>query len=100
MTAQNKRTGNFAEFTLEQWRNMEKTGHARYWKIIDAGVIPKEDVIDFSVKKEEIEPVDLTVDYDMDYKKLLDEAGVEYNHSIKKPEKLKAIWDEYKQKNE
>jgi hypothetical protein len=91
MIAENKRTGNQTEFTLEQWRNLENSGHARYWKIIDAGIIPKSEPIQFS------EPVTLTVDYQLkDYGKLLDEAGIEYNKRIKNQLKLKEIYEQNK----
>ena len=91
MIAENKRTGNQTEFTLEQWRNLENTGHARYWKIIDSGIIPQREPIRFS------EPVTLNVEYQLhDYGKLLDEAGIPYNKRIKNQLKLKEIYEENK----
>jgi hypothetical protein len=94
MLAESKKTGRQVEFTLEQWRNMENTGHAKNWRIIDAGIIPK---IEQIVKPFGIEPKTIDVEYHISYRKLLDEAGIKYNKNIKNELKLKEIYEQNKQ---
>ena len=78
----NKRTDEESAFTLEQWENLERTGHTNNWKIIDDSALVDdkvEMVVDFEFRSWE--------------QKLLD-AGVDYNKRIKNPDKLKAIYEE------
>lgn len=95
MLVESKKTGRLAEFTLEQWRNLENTGHARHWKVIDAGIVPKVEQINF-IKPFGQEPITLDVEYHVDYRKLLDEAGVKFNKNIKNEEKLKELYEQNK----
>ncbi len=95
MIAENKRTGKVVEFTLEQWRNLENTGHAIGWKVIDAGIVQKTDQIDF-VKPFGKEPTALTIEYHLNYRKLLDEAGIKYDKRIKNQLRLKEIYEQNK----
>ena len=95
MLVESKKTGKIIEFTLEQWRNLEDSDHARNFKIIDAGILPKVEKIDI-VKPFGEKSTTLTVEYFIDYKKLLDEAGIKYNKSIKNPAKLKELYEQNK----
>lgn len=48
--AENKSTNETIEFSFEQWENLEKTGHSKYWRIIDTSAIVgggKEKPIDY-----------------------------------------------------
>jgi len=86
--AESKKTGNQVEFTLEQWRNFERTGHAKNWKVIDAGIVEK-------VEKIEVIPFSRTLDveYHLNYRKKLEDAGIKFDKRIKDEYKLKEIYE-------
>lgn len=93
MIVESKKTGRQFELTLEQWRNFEKSGHARNFKVIDAGIVPVFDKVEpvrFG------EPTTLEVEYHLNYRRLLDEAGIKYNKNIKNELKLKEIYEQNK----
>jgi len=77
----NKTTDQEVSFTLEQWENLEKTGHAQNWKVLDASALIKEDaelVVDFEFKT---------------WEQKLQEEGIDYNKRIKDAKKLQAIYE-------
>lgn len=82
----NKKTDQEVAFTLEQWENLERTGHAQNWKILDDSALVSESiemVVDFEFKNWE--------------QKLID-ADIPYNKRIRDPEKLRAIYEAAKEK--
>jgi hypothetical protein len=93
MLVESKKDGRLIEFTLEQWRNMEDTGHAKHWRVIDAGIIPKTEQIDFA-KPFGQKPI--TFERKFNYREELDKAGIKYNKNIKSEEKLKEIYEQNK----
>ena len=90
MLAESKKSGRIVEFTLEQWRNMELTGHARHWIVIDAGIVDKlekVDVLKFG------EPTTLNIEYHTNYRKLLEENGIKFDKRIRSEKRLKEIYE-------
>jgi len=86
--ALNKRTEQQAHFTVEQWENLERSGHTQHWKIIDDSALVSENaemVVDFEFKT---------------WQQRLEEKGIPYNKRIKDPEKLRAIYEEAVEKEE
>ena len=81
MRAIHKKTEQESDFTLEQWENLERTGHANNFKLIDASNLVEDGA--------EIVP-------DVEFKtweQKLKEEGIEYNKNIKNPDKLKVIYE-------
>ena len=78
----NKRTDQEVAFTLEQWENLERTGHAQNWKVLDDSALVKEDiemVVDFEFKT---------------WEQKLQERNIPYNKRIRDTKKLQAIYEE------
>ncbi len=99
MLVESKKTGRLIELTLEQWRNFENTGHARNWRVIDAGIIPQVEQINF-VKPFGQEPVTTDIEYHLNYRELMDKAGIKYNKNIKNELRLKEIYEQNKSETE
>lgn len=79
--AVHKKTEQESSFTLEQWENLERTGHAGNWKIIDDSALVAE-------RAEKVPDVEFKT-----WATKLEEEGIEYNKSIKNPDKLKVIYE-------
>lgn len=103
---ESKKHGTIVEFTPEQWDNMKRTGHDKAWKVLSTeGLLPEKKFtpIEFSQtnhverfgNSEQSTHLDIEFKLD-DYRKLLDDAGVKYNHQIKNPLKLKELWEKFK----
>lgn len=95
IVVESKKTGEVRGFTCEQWENMKATGHDIYFRIIDAsGLLPEPvEPVAFAEEENKEPKTHITIDYELDYGKLMDEMGIKYNHAIKKPEKLKALYE-------
>ena len=99
ITAESKK-GNIVEFTQAQWDNMVHTGHSGFWKVLNEEILP---VHNQPVQINEIREVEtiesfggttyLDIEYRVDYRKLLDQAGVKFNKNIKNPDKLKELYE-------
>ena len=95
IVAENKRTNETVEFTFEQWTNLEKTGHSKYWRITDTSALIPDEVIPVVFSKEE-EIIDIIKDEETDWKQRLIDENIPFNKSIKNPDKLKKIYEDYK----
>lgn len=98
---ESKKHGTIQEFTPEQWANLKATGHASAWKVLSAeGLLPAKETIKpvsfNTIERFGDEETHLDVEFTVDYRKLLDEAGVKYNPRIKDPAKFKALWEKFK----
>jgi hypothetical protein len=91
IVAENKRTNETVEFTFEQWMNLEKSGHSKYWRITDTSALVPDEVIPVVFSKEkEIK------DEETDWRQKLIDENIPFNKSIKNPDKLKEIYENYK----
>lgn len=78
----NKRTDEETDFTLEQWENLERTGHTDNWKVVDDSALVDDNV-------------EMVVDFEFSrWEQKLNDSGIKYDKRIKDPEKLKAIFEE------
>jgi len=84
IVAENIRTGETVEFTFEAWTNLKNTGHSKYWRVTDTSALVPDKVTPIVFSEESI-----------DYRQLLIDQGIPFNKSIKKPEKLKEIYENY-----
>jgi len=96
IVAENIRTGEAVEFTLEAWENLKKTGHSKYWRVTDTSALVPETVTPIVFSSEDakelvLAPNPLLIDW---RQKLIDE-NIPFNKSIKNPEKLKEIYENY-----
>jgi hypothetical protein len=102
IVAENSR-GLVCQFTETQWSNMVASGHSRKWKILsdDLATVTTDPVNVTEVK--EIETIEsfgdtyVDIEFRINYRKLLTEAGVKFNPRIKDPAKLKALYDNFKE---
>lgn len=83
--AENKASGEVTAFTIEEWENLERSGNAYRFKVVDDSEL---------ANIEPVEPVVMDIEFALiPWDEKLEEEGIKYDKRIKDPEKLREIYE-------